>query len=232
MTLYLLSKRMSPEEKAAEDRKRTMARVGLASNVVGITAGTGALVSALKEPAIRNKVGTEIAPKPYKITRGGKRVAIGLAALQGANLAGDAVANRVLADSSKDDTKGATKVKKHEEGTVEPYCSPAERGSGRGVRLDAVEKAYRRFDPEADRQRRYGLYTGVLGGSAIALGSQVGRNYSPDVRLVDGSKVRGIAVKPGRGRMAALTTLGTLAAGAGAAHVYRRGISERNNPWN
>jgi hypothetical protein len=84
-----------------------------------------------------------------------------------------------------------------------------------------VSKAYRRFDPEADRQRRIGLYAGLGGGTALVLGAA-------GARRLKGSKV----VIPKGGKKG----LALLAAGAGAgalgAGAYKRGIELRNQPWN
>lgn len=112
-----ISKRMTQET-----RERTQARVGLASNVVGITAGAAGLGAALKDERLQNggkvagrlyKVGTGIENTAKKTKVGEKyynfvkkpKVAAGMAAgavgLQALNLGGDAVANRVLARSAK-----------------------------------------------------------------------------------------------------------------------------------
>src|SRR5690242_5476191 len=99
-----ISKALTQQEK----RERTQARVGLASNVVGITAGAAGLGAAMRDDRLK---GTKIfdaadkAQKTIKATRlGGKyytlvkkpKVAAGLAggavALQAANLGGDFVA--------------------------------------------------------------------------------------------------------------------------------------------
>lgn len=123
-------------------RNRTQARVGLATNAVGIGAGTAALGSALKSPNLPKPKGLKPitnALKPLKtaakpITQAATRVrtlkpvagatkwagqhkgavAVGAVGLQTANLAGDAIANRVLARNAK---KGTT-IGKREDFTL------------------------------------------------------------------------------------------------------------------
>ena len=89
-------------------------------------------------------------------------------------------------------------------------------------RRTKVGKAYRRFDPEADRQRRIGMYGGLLGGASIALASPAISNLSRA-----GIKVTDLKA----GKKGALYALGSLgAAGAGAA-AYRHSVKVRNQPW-
>jgi hypothetical protein len=107
------------------------------------------------------------------------------------------------------------------------YRVPGKFGGGTFPR---VSKA-RRFDPEADRQRRTGLYAGAgLGGAAVA--GQQAAHAGAGLLRGPGKKVVGVGFKnvKTRGRAGALVAtsaaLGTLGVAA-----YRRGISERNQPW-
>lgn len=332
-------KRLTPEQKAEQQRQRTQARVGLASNVLGLGAGTAGLYAAAKDPALRKKIGTTVHTKPVKISGKTKALAGGALALQAANIGGDVVANRVLARSAggpegvkkeynaeswtevyvakadhtlghgsisklsdsefrsqvKERTKehrraniiggtvsGATlggltgtllpttkgKVMARRAGigaavggaamagalnaahsralnraTKDPVARyKIERGMERQDRLkaralqaaadrNAVQKAYRRYDPEADRQRRLGLGAGAGIGTAAILGSQAAKRYTLSLPEKNGKKLRGIAVRPGRGKAAAALTAGAIASGAAGAAAYKRGLSERNNPW-
>jgi hypothetical protein len=104
---YEITKAMTKEQKS----HRTQARVGLASNIVGLAAGVGGTAAALRED--RFKEGGKLAKKIYatgqkipspisgKKGRAGAMLAGGALGLQVANIAGDAVANRVLARSAK-----------------------------------------------------------------------------------------------------------------------------------
>lgn len=87
------------------EQQKLQAQVGLASNIVGLTAGGAALVSASKDE--RFKSGGKIARAIYrggkklpsispKAGRAGAIAASGALGLQAANTAGDVVANRVL----------------------------------------------------------------------------------------------------------------------------------------
>jgi Putative phage serine protease XkdF len=99
-------------------RERTEARIGLATNVVGIGAGAAATPPALKAVGAKYREAKGLPPKAKfeprhkggKLTKlkglaGGKKAALtlagGAAGLQVANLGGDFVANRVLARSAK-----------------------------------------------------------------------------------------------------------------------------------
>lgn len=105
-----------------EKQKKRQAQVGLASNVVGIAAGTAGLSSALKDDRLKDGgrvgrrlyklgQGVERAAKTNRVGRGYYRtaakpkvaagLAVGAAGLQVANLAGDAVANRVLSRAAQ-----------------------------------------------------------------------------------------------------------------------------------
>ena len=108
-----IGKRMSQE-----DRERTQARVGLASNVLGLTAAGVATGAALKNPALRRPSKAEPGPVSGRVLRAAEKGRLGRAGrvlrsprgraaliaggagsalgLQLANLGGDVVANRVL----------------------------------------------------------------------------------------------------------------------------------------
>lgn len=106
---YDVSKKaVTAEEKK---RRRRQAQVGLASNVIGLGAGAAGTAAALRDDRFKDggkvarkihAVGQKI-PKPIS-SKGGKvgaALAGGALGLQVANLAGDAVANRVLAREAK-----------------------------------------------------------------------------------------------------------------------------------
>lgn len=110
--------------KAQMKREKRQAQVGLASNVVGITAGTAALMAAGKDERLDHagRLGAAI-QKPYKLvsrTKPGAKwaeiaarpkvaggLALGAVGLQGTNMAGDLVANRVLNREAKKEVKKA-----------------------------------------------------------------------------------------------------------------------------
>lgn len=99
-------------EVSAQERKRrqTEARVGLASNVLGLAAGAAATGGALSSPALRSPSLENAGPVTRRLLRGkplsprGRRLiragAIGALTLQAANVGGDVVANRVLSRES------------------------------------------------------------------------------------------------------------------------------------
>lgn len=86
-----------------------------------------------------------------------------------------------------------------------------------------LSKAYRRVDPEADRQRRIGAYAA---GSAVG-SAWAGKEASKHIggRMLGG----GVLIKPSKKGVG----LAALSAGLGAAGIgsYRHGISVRNQPW-
>ena len=131
LALYGVSKAVTPQER----KERTQARVALASNAVGIAAGTAGLIAAAKHPAFRRgaklaaedagpisgalgrgsvKVGPKTLKfKPLAPQNARRAIQIGAGSaigLQGANLVGDAVANRVLSRSASDKPKRVHKA--------------------------------------------------------------------------------------------------------------------------
>lgn len=370
MRLSEVSKR---ETRAEKERNRNQARIGFASNVIGLSAGTLGLASAMRDDRLQSKKAGPVArrvgavgrkmPKPVQnlVDKVPKKdrpkvagaLAAGAVGLQVLNLAGDAVANRVLARSA-DFEKSLGVPDSH--ANVDAYVSRESLSSGYGRRLDddssvekgirsdspkmkgqevygvdqdgrlvmrrnvtvhpdgkslvrrrpkyvvtsipvssdrvtitgaanirdrqfdnelrrkiadssknrksfkygdhdvewvEAKKAYRRYDPEADRQRRLGLYAGLgtlgAGAGAVAGGRHLtfdlGRHPDKNVpisgskgnssgkKLKMGTRVRGVAVKEGKGRAAAIPlVLGTLS-GAGGFAAYRQGVKERNQPW-
>lgn len=104
------------DDLARQKSERRQARIGLASNALGISAGTAALGEVARRPAFAqggrvaqgisragNASGRLIpaAARRGLEAAGPKRLAAGALALQAANLGGDVVANRVLARSAK-----------------------------------------------------------------------------------------------------------------------------------
>lgn len=109
------------------------------------------------------------------------------------------------------------------------------RVTGHGVNI-----AKRNFDAEADRQRRLGLYAGAGIGGGVVAGDAARRMVGVE-RLSDHytdlpaqfarKRVYKLpAGRAGRAKLAALAAGSVLGVGGGVA-AYRRGVSERNNPW-
>lgn len=106
-------------------------------------------------------------------------------------------------------------------------------GVERAYNSKKVNKAYRRFDPEADRQRRLGLYSGAAAGSGIVLGREAARNYKVS-GLDSASRAEhglGIKLKPGLTKRGLGLTAAALGASVISAGSYKRGVSVRNQPW-
>ena len=261
-SLVELSKRsvqLTDAERKAR-RERTQARVGLASNVVGLTAATAATNTAARDFVNARRAARGLAPKAAK--EGGRlaqalgrvkaKHAVGLAGagliLQGSNTAGDVVANRVLARSAKEPTSKGMSM----ESISDVYESEGH-GDGRGHSLSAVAKGMaltpqqmlgtalvpeeiskraRRYDPEADRQRRMGLYAGAGVGTSAALASQAAPRlaglYDREKRTLKIPKLKGKS----RGRTGLGLAALSAASGAGGVAAYRHGISRRNQPYN
>lgn len=94
----------------------------------------------------------------------------------------------------------------------------------------SINKAYRRFDPEADRQRRMGQAQGVSLATGILAGAGAKKHFTTDIKSGN-KKVYGIAAKPGQGRRGvALAGLSAIATAGGLAS-YKRSLSVRNQPW-
>jgi hypothetical protein len=189
---------------AQQDAKLSGKRHANANLVVGGVSGTGAGVMAGHYAAQR--LGKS--PKKLAVLGAGAGLAggVGLSAIQNAQALG-----RHKALVSQMRSRG-----------IDP------------TPLTNMSKAYRRFDPEADRQRRLGFYSGSAAGLSALAGREAIRNF--DTKVVTGPKGktvthRGIYAKPGQGKKG--LALGALTAGLGAvsAGSYKRGLSERNQPW-
>lgn len=127
-------------------QKKTEARVGLASNVVGLTAGLAATAAAARNRALKDPVQENAGPATSRLTRyvktprGRARLiragAVGALGLQVVNTAGDVVANRVLQREAKlkrKTTKG-TAVKSYE--APVDFSKAQVRGTGHGVNIE------------------------------------------------------------------------------------------------
>lgn len=221
------------EMSAKEKRERTEARVGLASNALGIAAGTAALATAAQNPALKKPSAANAGPVTGRLARkikspgrAGQLIragAVGATALQAANLGGDIVANRVLSREAK---KGSKVEKSIEQSLVSK--SDEVRVTGHGTNI-----AKRYYDPEMDRQRRLGMYSGagIAGGAGlIALGA---KDIRPATRVVEGDKVvRGLAMPKGKKARGKLMLIGGGAAATGLGlAAFKRSNSRKNDPW-
>ena len=100
-----LIEKMNPDSADIATRKkreRTQARIGLASNVVGLAAGVAGTKEAYAAHKKLKKIprGSFLHEAPKLVSGKTKALAAGALGLQVANIAGDAVANRVLARSA------------------------------------------------------------------------------------------------------------------------------------
>jgi hypothetical protein len=107
------------------------------------------------------------------------------------------------------------------------------RGYDAHINGGEVGKA-RYFDPEADRQRRLGLYSGAALGGAIAAGSVAHSQGDFGFEREAGDAAKKMSPKytlraNRKGVAAAGASLGLAALAAG---TYKRGVSHRNQPWN
>lgn len=107
----------------------------------------------------------------------------------------------------------------------------ARRANQNAVKRGDIVKAYRRFDPEADRQRRAGLYTGVGVLGAGLAGREAANHFTTKAKDVQGVTVRGVVAKPKKGKLGLGLAAVAGASGAFGAHSYKSGLSTRNQPW-
>jgi hypothetical protein len=112
--VYDIAKRGATTDR--QKRERTQARVGLASNIVGLGAGAAGTAAALRDDRLKSggkiarrlfEAGQKIPRVSPTVGRAGAIAAGGALGLQVANLVGDSVANRVLSRASKDKIKKA-----------------------------------------------------------------------------------------------------------------------------
>lgn len=103
-----------------------------------------------------------------------------------------------------------------------------------------VSKA-RRFDPEADRQRRLGAYSGLAGGAAIVAGDQARQTFrnevvgdakaTPDPLTGKKPTSRLVGFKGGKSKRGLALTAATAGLAGVSAAALKRGVSERNASW-
>jgi len=105
----LISK-LSAEEKKFQRRQ---AQIALGTNAVGLAAGVAGTRDAAQQfrAVKRTATGTKLVPKAIKVSRNTKLLAGAALGLQVGNVAGDAIANRVLARSAK--KKPEERIKKN-----------------------------------------------------------------------------------------------------------------------
>ena len=159
---------------AQADRERTEARIGYASNILGLTAGAAATGAALSNPALRKPSTSPPGPVSGRVIRHaeGREKFLGSArlkrmitsprgraaliaggagsalALQVANLGGDVVANRVLARES-----GMKKSWSPVDGQSLVSKSEPVRVTGHGVNLEkALRNPFRMSQARADKK--------------------------------------------------------------------------------
>lgn len=231
--------RMSPEELQAR-REKVAGRVAATSNIVGLAAGVGGISAAMKHPGFSEskrpgmkrvsetgeKIG-RLMPKKARqfVARHPGKLALGGLALQGGNIVGDTVTNRVLAranaEKEKPPPQAPTKYLRHEvpKGTVLPKKSDY-----------TLAKGERTVDAEMDRQRRLGLLAGTGVGTSLVAGNYGRKAFErmPDPKTGKHVGLRIAAHNPKR-KLAALGLAG--ASGLGGLAAYKHGINERNLSW-
>lgn len=194
------SQPLTPEQQKAK-QERMQAKVGLASNALGLTAGTAGLVTAAKNPALRQKfkrTGEEHIKPPMEpkevggpVTRRlahklkspkarGKLIAAGAAGaagLQALNIGGDVVANRVMSRAAGGpESKSGKPVKKSWDQGISKGWDGGDRVPGYGQNLISKKAYMSRREREDDRQQRarvegVGLQAAALPTAAAGAGA-------------------------------------------------------------
>jgi hypothetical protein len=103
------------------------------------------------------------------------------------------------------------------------------------AKRDKIGKA-RRYDSEADRQRRIGYVGGAALGTGIVTGEVARRNSRGGIKMVSEVTTSGKRRPAGiahlrMNRRGALAAVATGVLGAAAAGTFKRGVSERNRTW-
>jgi hypothetical protein len=152
--------------------ERTQARVGLASNILGLAAGGAATATAVRNPALRKPTLGNAGPVTRRASRfvktpRGKAALIaagagGALGLQVANVGGDVVANRVLSREAG--------VKKSIEQSIVSKSDTADRGTGRGASLEKAWKG----EPGDKRNTKYAASSVIGGIAAPGVGAVIG----------------------------------------------------------
>lgn len=198
-------KALKPRRYGQALHNKRQAQVGLASNVVGIAAGTTALASAARDERLADKAAPkalraihslgETIPKVSPRTgKAGALVAGGALGLQAANTIGDTVANRVLArEAKKKVAKGLRTEAKVGRAMLKPLVrsGPSAAGqAGRKARQDLAAATYSgnllaSSLPRARKTALVGIAGGAFGGGLVA-GSKLGERKRAVVAAAPG----------------------------------------------
>lgn len=236
-----------------KEKERWQHKVALGTNAAGAIAGPAAVWMAIRQAKAKEggmprqaaqavaeaRPKSKLAARVLRTLKNPKAVAIGGVTgvgLQAANWAGDATAVTELQRAKRLEREAREgKMAKSFEQIVEK-SDEAVRGTGHGQSL--LSKRY--FNSEADRQRRLGTYAGVGLGAGAVMGAEAARRLevsdatADGVRPTKGKMVRSRLKANGqpykKGGIAGLA-VGSLVATAAGAAAYKRGISERNQPW-
>lgn len=219
--VYDIAKQGATTER--QKRERTQARVGLASNIVGLGAGAAGTAAALRDD--RLKQGGKIARRLFAagqkvprvsptVGRAGAIAAGGALGLQVANLVGDSVANRVLSRASKDKVKKAL-----DEGVSQIVAA---RRAGVIDRPTAVEMGVN-LAASLEAEIAKVSVPAFVTRNATKAGQRTAR-LSPIHRANEKATVAaGLARDAGQGKKYALRGTAVAAGGAGAAVGYSQG---------
>ena len=180
------------------------------------------------------KAAAKFAAKHGKVA--GAAAATGWLGFHGAELAGDVLGRRSINSQLKQKEQDMSKALSVEQSFVSKAETAPVTGHGTNI-----EKRY--YDSEADRQRRIGMATGILGGTGIVTGAAAANGLKADrgvtaaengVRRagVQASYLipKGASAKKVLGRKGGLAAVAA-ASGVGAVASYKRGISRRNQTW-
>lgn len=211
-----------------QTKARTLARQQRASDraAARVKAGKPAF-TPLKRVA--NKVGEVVNKVPKKY-----RAPAAITAAVGSQLVNAGMDAQSAAYFGRELAAGKKDVKKadrpNDNGLVHvAMLRPHLDGVGRNLNLtDEISKKVRRFDAEADRQRRLGVYEGAGAAGAATLGG-LGIHQGRKTGLLTLKRLN--AIQPGNRAAAALLAGSAGAAGLGLA-AHHRASSARNERWN
>jgi len=212
----------------------------------GVKAAAGKLVPKRAVAAVRGgvervatrnpgaKAAAKFAAKHGKVA--GAAAATGWLGFHGAELAGDVLGRRSINAQLNQKEQDMSKALSVEQSFVSKAETDPVTGHG-----TSIEKRY--YDSEADRQRRIGMATGLLGGTSIVTGAAAANGVKAERGLSEaagGARRAGVQAsylipkganaKKVLGRKAGLAAVAA-ASGIGAVASYKRGISRRNQTW-
>lgn len=219
-------------------KKKTAAQVGLANNAFGAAAGAAATRMAFREQKARLKGVPAGMPTVSRTERALRRLKVNpkfILPAVATVAVGSQLANGAMdAQSAQYFGRELKSIRDKEKRMAKSYESPFDHvsvpTSDVGKSLEVSKKA-RRFDPEADRQRRMGVYQGTAAAGGIGLGAAGGWTGTTQAKKLTRGQINALKAVGTKMRVPAALVGSGLVLGTAAGAIQHRANSRRNQTW-